>query len=147
MTRCILLVLSATLSTTGCGPKKAATSSTEAKSASTPSTSGLTKFQTNLVETKISDWEPTSNTGAQFLYNTLQFDGDGTWNAQGVVKANFEEFECTESGSWSVTSEESATSGTVLWDVKKTDCITREVGTEVRTHFDLSGGKYQISFR
>ena len=142
----VFLLTTCALMTAGCEKKPAATAVD--KEATTESKTGtLSKFQKKLVDTEITDWEPTSNSGAQFIYKTLGFNADGTWTASGVVKADFEEFECTESGTWTMVSETNATSGTIDWAVKETDCISREAGTSIRTLMDYSGGDYQISFR
>jgi len=146
MKRSMFVVAAFALMAMGC-EKKPATSPVEKESTAETKTGNLSKFQKKLVETTITDWEPTSNSGAQFIYKTLQFTADGTWSANGVVRADFEEFECAENGTWSLVSEASATSGTIDWTVSKTDCIAREAGTSIRTVMDYSGGDYQISFR
>ena len=99
----VFLLTTCALMTAGCEKKPAATAVD--KEATTESKTGtLSKFQKKLVDTEITDWEPTSNSGAQFIYKTLGFNADGTWTASGVVKADFEEFECTQKavlGQWS----------------------------------------------
>lgn len=146
MKRSLVIAAACTLLTVGC-EKKPASTAVETEPAAETKTGNLSKFQKKLVETTITDWEPTSNSGAQFIYKTLEFKADKTWSASGVVRADFEEFECTEKGSWSIVSEANATSGTIDWTVGETDCISRESGTSIRTLMDFSGGDYQISFR
>ena len=147
MNRMSILVLSALVLGVGCGPKKSAESaSTETSTADSQSTS-LTKFQKKLVDTTISNWEPIDGSSVEFIYQALNFSADGTWKANGVVKADFEEFPCTETGIWSVTSEDSANSGVVEWTLKNSDCISRDPGVSLRTLIEFSGGDYKISFR
>jgi len=141
------MVLSGVLLAGGCGSKKEAKPATEGVETHESAPATLTKFQQKLVETTITEWEPTSNSGAQFLYSSLSFQANGTWSADGVVKADFEEFPCSEKGLWTVTSEDNGSAGTVEWTLKETDCITREVGASLRTHISFSGGDYKISFR
>jgi hypothetical protein len=147
MTRCFLFALTGLLCATGCGPKKDATTAVDKTSAAQNDNVALSKFEKQLVDAEISSWEPTSNSGAQFIYNTLSFNADGTWAADGVVKADFEEFPCTEKGIWKVGIEDNANAATVDWSVKSTDCIMREAGVSLRTHIDFSSGEYKISFR
>ena len=146
MIRYTSIVFLSVLLTSACGSKKEAKPAAEKSASASSEAAGLSKFQKNLVGTEITDWEPTSNSGAQFIYHTLRFSADGTWTASGTVKADFEEFPCKESGSWSVSSED-GNSGTVEWVLNETDCLMREKGVELRTHIDLSGGSYKISFR
>ena len=147
-----LVILAGVLLATGCGKKKQAESSAESAvgdaAQSAKDNTPERKFKENLTQLKVTNWEPTSNSGAQFLYNSLVFKSDGTWAADGVVKANFEEFPCKESGPWSVVSVESGSAAVIDWTLTSTTCITREKGITLRTHINiLDGGKYKISFR
>jgi len=147
-----LVILAGATLAVGCGKKKQVESSaTSAVADATQSASENTperKFKENLTQLKVANWEPTSNSGAQFIYNSLVFKADGSWSADGVVKANFEEFPCKEGGSWSVASIESASSGIIDWTLNSTTCITREKGIALRTHISILGSdKYKISFR
>ena len=147
MNRMFILALSGLLCSFGCGPKKTPASAAGETPSAGSDTVNLSKFEKKLTDTTITNWEPSDGGGAQFLYNELNFKADKTWKAAGVVKANFEEFPCTESGTWSVSSENSANSGTLEWTLKDTDCISREPGLTLRTLIEFSGGDYKISFR
>ena len=147
MNRLFILALSGLLCSVACGPKKTTTTTASETTTQGSETANLSKFQKKLVETTIVNWEPSDGGGAQFLYTSLKFKADNSWKAAGMVKANFEEFPCTESGTWSVSSETGANGGTIEWTLKDTDCISREAGTTLRTLIEFSGGDYKISFR
>ena len=145
--RQLFLLSTAALMFIGCGKKD--TQSTAAVEATKVANTAVDSsgFAKRLVGIEVVNWEPTSNSGAQFKYSSLKFKEDGTWNASAVVTANFEEFACKEHGTWTVEDETSNTSATMEWSLMGTTCITREKGTSIRVLMTLSGSSYKISFR
>ena len=114
-----------------------------------PAGSDARKFAQNLIDTEIADFKPTGVGGSvQFVYETLAFTGDGTWNAQAAVEANFESIPCAESGDWTLEDAESASVGTITWTVSKTNCAMRETGESTRGQVTLGKGTgFSVAFR
>lgn len=138
----------------GCGGKKAPEpaadggSAEAAVTAEMPDTAEAKAFAKSLVKTEVKGLGVVSSGGGRLDYNTLTFAPDGRWNATGVVKASDEQFECKETGTWSIEGAETAESATMEWTVEKTTCATREAGTKQRVQMTiLKGGEYKIAFR
>jgi predicted small lipoprotein YifL len=149
-----LIVLIAGLAITACGkkgaaPEAAADPEAGAITAEMPPGKDAMSFAGKLVQTTVVDWEPVSSTsGAKFVYNQLTFLGTGRWAANGYLEASFEKIECKEAGTWKIEQVTDGRTATMLWVVDKTNCPTREAGTELRVQMVIpEEGKYKINFR
>ena len=136
-----------------CGKKEkpaepAAENTTQEITAEMPDTADAKSFAKLLIETEVKDFEPTSGSGAEFEYTSLTFSPNGRWVAEGVVRAQFEEIECREDGTWAIEETESSDTAIMLWKVAKTSCVMREAGAEQRVKMSVfKSGQYKIAFR
>lgn len=160
MPLCRVLLLSLPLAG-ACGPKASTTpvaagseTTTGAPGAATlsmplPGGPDAKKFAQNLVDAEIADFKPAGVGGSvQFVYESLDFSGDGSWTAKAAVEANFESIPCVESGSWTIEDAESATAGTITWTVARTNCAMREAGETTRGAVTLGKGTgFSVAFR
>lgn len=151
------LVVLPLLLTVACGGKKSPAPATaeaptapaeEALQATMPDSKEARNFARKLVDTKVTNWQPISGSGAKFVYNELTFSPSGAWQANGYVEASFEKIDCAESGTWEIVEATSANQATMVWTIGKTSCPMREAGASTRVVVDLpKAGDYQISFR
>jgi len=133
---------------TACGGKKAPA----AAGAAAPAANALTAdvpseakgFATKLLETTVSGFNPTGS--SEFTYSDMRFAGDGSWTAQGSLKLGGESIDCVEEGTWTIDGM-SGDDAMMIWNLTKTNCPSRESGTEQRVNVSLAGGDVKISFR
>ena len=155
MSRPLMLALTGALVLVGCGKK---TTGTVAAAASKAGSSAITAqlpdgkdaaaYAKRLVGTTVTNWEPTDGDGARLKYKEMTFDGTGHWTASAVLKAGFEEMDCTESGTWLLDRVDSATDGSMDWTIKQTNCGGRDEGHKIRVQMLMpTAGEYQINFR
>ncbi|MBN2798816.1 MAG: hypothetical protein JXX28_06660 [Deltaproteobacteria bacterium] len=148
-----ILSLLPALLLTACGPKEAApVAPAEAApppiTVEMPDTSEARAFADNLVHTAIRDWAPIQGSEVRLTYSSMNFDLDGTWRANGLMKASFEEFDCQESGSWHIGEATTERNATVAWEIGRTTCPTREVGTTQRVELTIAkNGDVAVQFR
>lgn len=132
------------------GSKPAPQASGEAEPAMTaqmPDSAEAKSFAKKLVALTITDYE-VSGGGATLGYKTLTFAPSGQWNADGVVEASYETFDCKESGSWMIDKAESSDAAVMVWTLESTSCATREKGTEVRLRMVIDkAGEFQVQYR
>ncbi len=109
---------------------------------------GSKPFVTQLIGSTTTNFAPTDSDGANFEYTRLQFNGDGTWTADGYVEAMDEKMECEESGSWTIESVTSKTVATMAWTLNDTTCVGRDKGSETRAQVTIgSSGIETALFR
>ena len=105
-------------------------------------------FGEKLLAAKIVDFEPPGDGGLPFIYETLVFKADNTWEAEAYLDAGDERMDCTESGTWTMDKAESDTVAPVNWVVEKTDCPAREKGKKARAQLSIqSDGDVTAEFR
>ena len=133
----------------GCGPKAPTTTApveeTVTIDVAMPDSPDATAFATTIIERGISDWSPTGS--RDFKWTKASFSPDGTLKVNAKIDVGGETMECPETGSWSIDSVESASSGIIEWTVVKTSCATREDGATQRVQLSYSGSETKISFR
>ena len=133
--------------------KKSDTSEASAEAApdvtpDVPGDKNSEKFAASLVGLSIDRFSPTdSASGAKFLYTSLNFNPDNTWEASGYVEMMDERMECTEGGTWTMDPAESATVATMTWTINQTDCVSRENGHATRYRVTIEGGRIDVEYR
>ncbi len=138
----------------GCGKKSTSPASaadggsSPTFTAEMPDTEAARAYAAALVETAVTDFQPTGGGGGvTFEWDRLTFAPDGTWAADAHVEASFEEMPCRETGTWRMDSAASATVATLVWTVSETSCAAREAGEELRVQMELGGDAPEIRFR
>lgn len=136
----------------GCGDKKPVESTAAPAAAKItaemPDTAYAKAFAKRLVALSIEDWKPIdASSGADLNYKTLAFSPDGTWNAEALLTASYEEFDCKEHGTWRIDNTDSSETATMDWELVKTTCPMREPGVQRVKMTIEKGGGYKIMFR
>jgi hypothetical protein len=138
------------LALVACGEKEAPVAAPVAAAAdaqsAVPDDADSRKFARALIELSVTDFRPSDASGADFVYSTLDFQDGNRWSAQGYVDAGEERMECTESGAWTMDPATSATSASMTWTLEKTNCPSREAGSEARVEVNLENG-FNVAFR
>ena len=144
-----MVFLSLTLLTIGCGPKTPATPAPAEEAVkidvSMPDSPDASAFATQIIEQGISDWSPTGS--RDFKWTSADFHADGSLKVQAKIDVGGETMECPETGTWSIDSVDSASSGILEWTIVKTSCATREDGAQQRVQLTYTGSEAKISFR
>ena len=134
----------------GCGAKKTTETAPVAepepqKDVAMPDSAEARAFAKLVVENDISDWSPTGS--RDFKWVSADFKADGSLKVSAKIEAGGEVIECPETGTWSIDSAESKTSGIIEWTIAKTSCATRDDGNSQRVQLSYSGTTAKISFR
>lgn len=121
----------------------------QAITAEMPDTPEARKYARRLVDTTVSNWQAAGGaTGAVVNYTALTFAPDGTWSAEAMFEADFEEIECKETGTWTIAAADSAETATMEWHLGKTSCPAREAGETTRVEMTLfRNGEVKIAYR
>jgi len=133
-------------------PASSATASAPAKastgSVSIPGDSKSKAFAENLLNTTLSEFQPTDTSGAKLVYKQMRFANDNTWKASAYVQVEDMQMDCSESGTWTMGAADSASTATVSWKLDNTDCAGRDAGSESRALMTLSNGSLKdLKFR
>ena len=160
MRTALTIALSLTLASLGAckkeAPEAAASSNASASrsasaavTAEMPDSKEARNFANKLVETTVTNWEPTSSgSDTKFEYLSMTFQPDGTWGADAELEASFEKIPCKESGKWSIIEMSGSNSATMSWTIDSTNCPMREANQELRIQMELpKANDWQISFR
>jgi hypothetical protein len=130
-----------------CGPKEAAVEAAPAQAAgpNVPDDGSSRKFGEKLVNLQVVAWSPSDGGAVQFMYNSLAFRRDNTWQADATVSILDEEVSCQENGAWTMDPAQSDNTATVELTVGKTSCPGRDVGTSIRLEASIMGdGTYKF---
>ncbi len=142
-----ILFLAIGLVVTGCGNKKAPAAAGDSAATGSGVTidipSDAKGFVTKLLKVTVSRFNPTGS--AEFTYEAMNFSGDGTWTAQGKLSLGGETIDCIEDGSWSIDAMD-GDNAVMEWVVTKTNCPSRDSGTEQRVNVAINGDDVKISF-
>jgi len=145
MTRVSLILCLAAI---GCGKKDTATAApvqAEVKP-ETPADANSEKFAAALIGLNITGFRPMDAGAGKFVYETLSFEADNSWRADGYIEIAGETMECAESGSWAMEPAESASIAVMTWTVGSTDCINMTEGDR-RYRVTLSGDDISVEAR
>lgn len=115
--------------------------------ATVPGDEASRSFATSLVRTNVTNFKPTDAAGAKFVYKTVDFRGDNTWEAAAEMSADGETIECRESGTWEMDAAESATTANMTWAMTKSTCAGRPDTDNLRLKVTVAKGEYTIVFR
>jgi hypothetical protein len=140
---------------TGCGPKKPAANNGTAGDGSAlteatkvPNDDASRAFAQKLLTHDIIDFQPAdNNTDAKFIYKTVHFKADNSWNAVAKMYAQGEEVDCAERGTWEMDPADNATTAAVNLSVNYTNCPGRPQENILRLKMSYDGGSWKISFR
>ena len=147
-----LLVLSLFLAP-GCGKKKATTgggaASADRVTAQTkiPDDAKSKAFAEKLLTQIVQDFKPSDNSEAQFVYRTVTFQPDNSWQAVAQMTAQGETIDCQELGEWSMDPADDEHTAAMEWKVNKTTCAGRPETGMLRLKVTIEGGEYNIKFR
>ena len=145
----LMFPILALLLATGCGSKDGETTTAPAQAAVKPTTPGdanSDRFAMDLVGLSLSNIRPMSAGSARFVYDTLDFQPDNTWQGVGYIEIAGERMDCTESGTWSMEPAESSSVAVMIWTVQSTDCINQTEGDR-RYRVTISGGSISLEYR
>ena len=144
----LLALLGVTVLCSGCPKNSASTeSSGEAEVVPKSRFSGTTKtFVDTLVTSSVIGYAA-DDTGAAVIYEELKFSEDGSFSARTTIRLGDEPYECTETGTWTLDGgkADSATSGAVTFELKKTDCAGREAPKTWRGRINIRGTDIEIA--
>ena len=110
-----------------------------------PSDPNASAFATLLVTAPVTDWSPLDD--RSFVYESLNFSGNGSFQANAALSAGGESVPCAESGQWTVEAVEAPITGTISMTLAATDCATRSADTTQRIRLSREGDRYRISYR
>ena len=148
MSKLLLMLIFAT--TAEAKKEKTATQDAVAPAAPTadiPSDANSKKFAKELLSRSFSDF----TINDKMVYKSLSFSADNSFKASAMVSyevgGDFEEMECTESGTWKMDAAESATKAAMTWNVSQSDCPGRDSLEETRLVVSLGRGGMDVEFR
>jgi hypothetical protein len=101
-------------------------------------------FANKLLKTTVDRFNPTGS--SEFTYTEMTFAGDGTWTAKGNLRLGGETIDCVEDGTWRIDSM-NGDDAVMDWTLTKTNCPSRDSGTEQRVSMSIDGDNVKISFR
>ncbi len=104
----------------------------------TPADGPSVKFGGQLMKIELTNFRPGDGGGAKFVYSSLKFAPDNTWQAEAYVEIDDEKMECIEKGGWTMEPAESEKIAVVAWKVETTDCAGRDAGSELRARLTLA---------
>lgn len=129
-----------------CGPKEAPVEAAPAEvGPQVPDDASSRKFAEKLLTLQIISWSPSDGGAVQFMYNTLSFKRNNTWNGDANVSILDEEMACQESGGWVMDPAQSDNTANVEMTVEKTSCPGRDIGAKIRVEASiLQDGSYKL---
>ena len=137
------------------GCPKAGQSTTSGESAAPAEATAAPKgdtarFEAALVRETIAYWTAAPD-GAAVTYDALNFATDGQFAATATQRfgGGEEDFQCEESGSWSLDggAAESATSAAMTMEVTSTTCAGREAPITIRVQATILDGQANLVHR
>ena len=140
------------LSTPGCKKKEDKTE-TAAPSADVlgkvdiPKDDNSKAFAGKILTHQVTNFTPADGYGMKFVYKTLTFVNDNTWNADAVVGEGDESFGCKESGTWTMEAASDEHTANMEWKMSKTTCSGRQQSDMMRVNVSIAKGDYSISRR
>lgn len=140
---------------TGCGDKKPAASNGSAGETSAvtentkvPDDDASRAFANKLLTNDVIDFKPTdNNSDAAFIYKTVHFKANNTWDAVAKMYAQGEEIDCAERGTWEMDKADSNTEASMTLTVNYTNCPGRPDTNIMRLKFTFDNGGWRIGFR
>ncbi len=140
------MVLPLALVLAACGPKEASVqAAAEVVGPQVPDDASSRKFAEKLLALQILNWSPSDGGAVQFMYNTLTFKRDNTWQADANVSILDEEMACQEGGTWAMDPAQSDNTAFVDVAVEKSTCPGREPPTTIRIEANILGdGSYKF---
>jgi hypothetical protein len=99
------------------------------------------KFADNLVSTEFVMYAVGIGGGGRLVYQTLDFDANGTWTGDAELLLAEDPFDCTESGTWQLENEgpSDPNLGRVNMVMDSTDCPGREAPGKWKIEVRLQG--------
>ncbi len=111
-----------------------------------PDSKEARKFANRLVGHTLTDWSPTDS--RSFMWDEVTFSANGNFTAKAAIVASGERITCDEIGTWRIDKGVSNTSATMDWNIKKTDCASREAPATLRVSFTFAeDGTINIAHR
>lgn len=140
---------------TGCGDKKPAANNGTASSGAAvtentkvPDDDNSRAFAEKLLSKDVVDFKPTdNNSDAAFIYKTVHFKANNSWEAAAKMYAQGEEIDCAERGTWEMDAATSSNSANVTLTVNYTNCPGRPANNIMRLNFTFDNGGWRIGFR
>ena len=144
----LLPVLVLSLLAVGCkkGPASGG-GSAEIELPKAPADEASQSFAAKMMKFQVSNWKPSDTYGASFVYKTVTFRPDNSWQTQAEMSADGESFECQELGTFEIDPAQDEHTAMVTWHVNKTTCAGRPDQGTMRTKINIDKGEYTIMFR
>lgn len=151
MSRFLLPFLLLTLFACGGASKKDVGTSPAAESVEMPKDipqdAASQAFARKLMKNQVVNFRPTDASGASFVYKTLTFKPDNSWDAESGMEADGETIECREVGSWTMDAAEDEHTAMMTWTLGKTTCPGRPEQGKLRVKVHIEKGEYTIQIR
>lgn len=103
--------------------------------------SAADKFAGNLVSTEFVKYALGIGGGGRLVYQTLDFEANGTWTGDAELLLAEDPFDCTESGTWQQVVEDTSdpNTGRIMLFMDSTDCPGRDTPKKWKVEVRLQG--------
>ncbi len=140
------------LTTAGCA-KKSGGSATAAPAAdvmgkvNVPKDDNSRSFAGKILSHDITNFTPSGGDGMKFVYKTLSFRNDNTWDADAVLGEGEDSVGCKEHGTWTMEAAKDEHTADMAWVRDHTTCPGRDQSATLRVNVSIAKGEYTISMR
>lgn len=129
------------------GPETAEVSAAKELPKDIPDDDKSRAFAERLMKHDAKNFTPTDAPGPRFVYQTMTFQPDMSWQADARVIAEGETFDCRELGSWTMDPAETEHTANMSWQMNKSTCPGRPEKAAMRVRVTIEKGEYKVEMR